>query len=204
MSPSPQNTLRIEDELRSIEAVLGDLLGLPSNWNGQVTLVEGRTGGFLGKKRFSCGIEIDAELATQELRWRTLIHELLHAHSRGYNSIDFQGNMGWEEGVVEHLQRRLRPMIFARLGLQIDDEALRWADASHPYNPYLDDLEEIRSVMGIEDTDATEFYRELLALPIRDRSPYVASQGRFSPLGHVTFIRLFSAANSRLKTVIRP
>jgi hypothetical protein len=195
--------LAIEDELRSIEAALAELLpGLPSNWNGQLTLADGRANGFLGKKLFSCGIEIDAALATDPLRWRTLMHEMLHAHSVGYRKTDFDDNMGWEEGVVEQMQRLLRPTILAKVSVPIDEELLRRADASHLYNPYIEHLEKLREGLGVED--ATVFYRELLGVPIKERAVHVAARGRFSPLGYAAFIRLFSETDSRLKTKIRP
>lgn len=70
-------TAQIHDELARIVPVISELTGLPSNWNGRVELVEGAY--YRGMKAFDCDIRIRASLAREEARWRTLIHELLHA-----------------------------------------------------------------------------------------------------------------------------
>ena len=73
---------------------------------------------FKGKKRFSCDIQIQEALAKTEARWTTLIHESLHTFSSGYLREDYQAYRGWEEGVVEQLQRLLRFEVFHRLEWQ--------------------------------------------------------------------------------------
>jgi hypothetical protein len=64
-------TDQIREELTQVIAAVSELTGLPSNWNGQLTLVPDSD--FKGKKLFSCGILIDRNLADSDLRWRTLI-----------------------------------------------------------------------------------------------------------------------------------
>ncbi len=98
---------QVRAELEQIMPVVSQLTGLPARWSGRVELVT--EADFKGKKRFGCDIQIATELAEQDARWATLIHESLHCHSAGYNGVDFRTYRGWEEGVVEQLQRLLRP-----------------------------------------------------------------------------------------------
>lgn len=95
---------QIYEELKRLAPFLTEPTGLPSRWNGQIEL--GQEEWFRGKKLFSCGIVIQAKLATQETRWRTLIHESLHSRSAGYNSADYNSAdynalIGWEESVEQ-------------------------------------------------------------------------------------------------------
>lgn len=70
------------------------------------TLLERRV---LGEKRWGCDILFHADLTNNPLRWRTLLHEVLHSVSAGMTEQDYRRFRGWEEGVVEWLQRRWRP-----------------------------------------------------------------------------------------------
>ena len=140
------------------------LTGLPARWSGVVELVPDVD--FRGKKRFTCGIQIDAALADQDVRWLTLIHESLHCHSTGYNGADYRMFRGWEEGVVEQMQRLLRPDILPRLGVSMSERALLEADEQHPFNDRVQALEAIRgSLMAPERA----LYQQLLATPIAGR-----------------------------------
>lgn len=128
---------QVRAELEQIMPLVSALTGLPARWSGMVELVD--TPEFKGKKRFSCDIQIQASLARQDARWSTLIQESLHAHSVGYNGSDYRLYRGWEEGVVEQLQRLLRPQILSRLLVAVAEadllEAdLLEADRQHPFN----------------------------------------------------------------------
>lgn len=91
----PQNTVQtIRAELEQMVPFLEEITGLPSRWNGEFYLVEDAD--FLGKKPFDCRIELNILLKDAELRWRTLIHELLHSLSTGYNQRDYNQFYGWE------------------------------------------------------------------------------------------------------------
>ncbi len=186
---------QIASELRQIIGVLTGRLGLPSQWSGQVGIVP--DAGFKGKKRFTCDILIDAALASQEVRWATLIHEALHTVSAGYIGTDYRDFPGWEEGVVERLQRLFRPIILARLGVTVPENAFRAAEEKHNYNKYIYALEQLR--FGLNMT-AEEFYANLIKIPIKDRFSYVFGLGDgLEGRERRVFLYVLSAANSVLK-----
>lgn len=108
-------------ELRQIESVLSQTIGRDSRWNGEVIITDNP--GIRGAKPFRCAIVINAALANIDVRWRTLIHELLHTYSVGYDSQSYQEFRGWEEGVIEQLQRQLRPAILDQLNIAVVEEA---------------------------------------------------------------------------------
>jgi hypothetical protein len=51
----------------------------------------------------------------------------------------------------------------------VREEALLQDDATHLYNPYIEALEQLRTVVSI---DESEFYLALLGTPIKDRPGY--------------------------------
>lgn len=148
------------------------MTGLRTNWNGVVDLVPDAH--FKGKKPFSCAILLAADLASQNVRWRTLIHECLHAFSAGYNPLDFENYPGWEEGVVEQLQRLLRPTLLLEMGLDIDSSVFEEVERTHLYNRYILALESVRLVL---ERDTMDFYLGLLRTPMRDRYSTLLQQG---------------------------
>lgn len=155
---------RVFNELRSIEQAIEELTPLRSRWNGTLRLetIEGER----GSKSFTCEITLRPDVASSPMRWRTLIHELLHACSVGFLIHDFNAMRGWEEGVVEQLARLFRRPILDKLGVQADWELLEALDRAHPFNRYIAALETIRMTMN---TPETEFYLNLLQTPIRQR-----------------------------------
>ncbi len=199
-SNRPNGDVRqVYEELEQLAPILTTLTGLSSRWNGQVTL--GVEEWFRGKKLFSCGIVVQAKLVTQDIRWRTLIHELLHSQSAGYSSPDYNALIGWEEGVVEQTQRLLRPEVLARIGIQVAAEAFHEVEADHVYNRYIDALEDLRRSLSIMEEQRTQFYVDLLATPIRDRAAFVyrLSSGLLGT-DRRRFLSVFSAASARLRT----
>ena len=76
---------QITNEIGRMVPIVEELTGLPSRWNGTVEIVP--LTDFFGKKLFSCSIQIADTAAASEARWRTLIHELLHSVSAGYNTL---------------------------------------------------------------------------------------------------------------------
>lgn len=190
------NTTQIHAELQQITAIIEQITGLVSNWNGEVELVV--NAGFKGKKPFTCGIQIDAVLAAQEARWRTLIHESLHAVSVGYTRRDYMENVGWEEGVVEQLQRLLRSTILQQIGVPDAEKVFVAVEQDHAYNAYIQALESVRLAMGEED--AIAFYLALLRTPIRDRYASLLRGGlQRSAEERRRLIETLSAANAVLK-----
>jgi hypothetical protein len=186
---------QIREELLRIQPRIEEITGLHSRWNGTVELVPDP--GFRGKKRFSCLIVMDAELVEDDLRWRTSIHELLHAVSAGYVQSDYLALRGWEEGVVEALQRLIRPSLLAGIGVAVPEEAFRGAEENHPFNHYLAALETLREKL---DRPAMGFYLNLLRTPIRGRPASVFESRNNLPGGQRRdFVTLFARAHTTLK-----
>jgi hypothetical protein len=100
------------------------------------------------------------------VRYRTVIHEALHSFSPLMTPRQYQEMIGWEEGVVESLQRLLRPAVLRIMGLAIAESDFAPIDESHKFNAYIAALEELR--IGTILT-ATEFNVRLLSTPIEQR-----------------------------------
>ncbi len=188
---------QVRAELQSIVAVLQELTGLPSRWSGRVEMVP--RADFKGKKRFICDIQIDAALAEQDARWSTLIHEALHSLSVGYVGTDYRAFRGWEEGVVEQLQRQWRQQVLASLGIVTAVGTFR--DSERPYGSFIEALETMQRSLeaSAEAGDAVSFYVDLLKHPIRDRPGVVLAAGYTLPITQrAQFIKSFSVANAVL------
>ena len=188
-------TEQIRAELRQIEPIISELLGLESQWSGIVELTDETTA--YGRKRFGCEIDIGRETAKSPLRWRTLIHELIHAHSVGLDRGSMLQFAGWEEGPVELLQRQLRPTVLSRLGIVVSEEAFREAERQHRYNPYLVEIQRLQTLLNRPETVA--FCRELLAQPLGARSEYVRDKrNEFPASAQNAFLLVFVSVNRRL------
>ena len=188
-------TAQVRAELEQIMPLLSAYTGLPTRWSGVVELVP--DAGFLGQKRFSCDVLLRQPLAESPERWRTLIHEGLHAHFAGYFRAAFLGFPGWEEGVVERLQRIYRPNIHSNLGVDVSEEVFVQAEANHAHNAYIAALENLRSMLAASEV---QFYQELLATPIAERPLSVLRSIRRLPAARQReAIAVFSSANAVLK-----
>ena len=186
---------QVRAEIEQIMPLVSSLTGLPARWSGRIEIVP--SAGFLGQKRFSCDILISESIAGQPVRWSTFIHESLHAVSAGYIREDFLAFPGWEEGVIEHLQRLLRPEILSRLGIVMPASVFAFREASHPYNAYIAALENIRSALTVSEV---QFYRRLLATPIADRPASVFNQIRQLPNERQrNALAILSASNAALR-----
>lgn len=156
---------------------------------------------FKGKKRFLCDIQINAALAGQEERWTTLIHEALHSVSVGFMRDDYQDFQGWEEGVVEQLQRLFRPRVLSRLRVTVDPQVFQRLDTDHGYNKFVAALEDIREAQQIPATQAEAFYLNLLATPLKERKSHVHKYGfSLPPSERMNFFTVVSAASVTLRT----
>lgn len=185
-------TAQIRDELARIVPIVSELTGLPSNWSGRVELVDDAR--FRGRKPFGCDIELRTSLARQDARWRTLIHETLHTVSVGFNRADFQANVGWEEGVVEQLQRLLRQDVLARLSIKVAETAFAPSEDMLRLNNYIDALERIRQTLAI--ADQKRYYIDLLSVAVRDRQRHCLRRGmRLASPERERFLGVFSACN---------
>lgn len=172
---------------------------MSSHWSGLVKLVEDAD--FKGQKPFQCDILLSANLAVKQERWRTLLHESLHSFSQGYNREDFENFRGWEEGVVEKLQRLLRPIVLQSLGITVAESVFSRLEEQHLYNGYLDALAELQMISGQPEQS---FYTNLLCIPIRDRpaSVYTLSRLLIEP-ARTEFLLCFSRVNSVLRGELR-
>lgn len=187
---------QVTEEVRRIVDIVEDLTSLQSRWSGKVELVENAD--FKGKKPFRCDILLNALLATQLERWSTLIHEVLHTVSAGYARDDYQDFQGWEEGVVELLQRLFRARILSRLQIEVDEEFFQSVDEGHAYNNFIAALEQLRVRVG---KTQEEFYLLLSHTPLRDRSALLLTLGsHLQGSERRQFIMEFSAANAALRT----
>src|SRR5207302_666536 len=81
---------------------------------------------------------------------------------------------GWEEGMVEQLQRVLRGDVVAGLSVRLDEAALRSIDARSAYNGYVAALERLRTALGAE---TRQWYLEVFARPVERRPRFVREQG---------------------------
>ena len=196
---SDETALRqAQEELRLIEQIVSELTGLPSNWNGNVELHT--EPGWRGMKPFGCAIRLDSARQELDVRWRTHLHEVLHAHSAGYARTAFDDFPGWEEGVVEKLQRLLRPRVLARLGSGVTEAVFAQEDAEHEYNPYIEALERLYPFLKQPEESETDFYVALLATPIKERVAWTLARGKqLPPQEFSVFLRAFSAANATLR-----
>ena len=83
-------------------------------------------------------------------RFSTLIHEVLHTLSAGYLRDDYQDLQGWEEGVVERVQRLFRESILTAFNAPISADTFHLIDTTHAYNGFIEALERLRSLLGTE------------------------------------------------------
>lgn len=159
--------------LRQIVDVLESILKRPSRWNGQVSLV--RSPNFAGAAHYDGSISIsEIVYADADLRWRTLIHEALHTFSPQYTRYEYNAVRGWEEGVVEQMQRLVRPQVLTALSVAVNEEVLLEFEAVHAYNIYIEVLEDLR--LRLNDT-SLDFYKMLLAYPVTERSMILRQSG---------------------------
>ena len=190
---------RIQAELEQIRLILVNLLGRASRWSGLVLITDDPN--IRGAKPFRCDIVINAGLVGRAERWRTLIHEMLHTFSEGYYPLDYMAFRGWEEGVVEQLQRILRPVVLTELGVKVDEAVFAAVETGHEYAEYVQALEEIRQVLNEE---AVLFYSRLLIVPIRERRQLVFEQGMALPAtARRAFLSAYSSSAAVLKTGAR-
>jgi hypothetical protein len=112
------------------------------------------------------------------LRWPTLIHEAFHCFSVERNADASVRYRGYEEGVVEQLQRLFRSELLAYLGVIVAPEALIDRDAHSAYTDYIEALESMRTAIG---TEQKAFYLELLTTPLEQRWALLRDRAEQNP-----------------------
>lgn len=155
---------QITEEVVAITSILEQQLGRRSRWNGEVELSDDPTA--FGKALWNGRISLNRQLAQTDLRWRTLIHGALHYFSVGLNRGSYAELRGWEEGVVEQLQRTLRPSILRSLNVAVPVDIFVNIEQSHNYNRFISALAAMRQELN-EPQDA--FYLGLLAASLKER-----------------------------------
>src|SRR5687767_14571263 len=136
---SDNGSTTIIEELESLRREIELLTGLTSRWNGNVILAPADAP-YRGLKPFRCDVHLRADLVYAEVRWRTLIHELLHSVSAGYNQTDYNALKGWEEGVIEQTQRLLRGRILRNMGVIVDEAVFAEVEQEATFNAYIEVL----------------------------------------------------------------
>jgi hypothetical protein len=163
-----------------------------SRWNGIVELEEVAFHSGVIRPDGTIGILRPVWDAGGAVRYRTLIHEALHSFSPLMTPRQYQDMIGWEEGVVESLQRLLRQAVLRIIGLAIPDADFAAIDESHKFNPYLAVLEELRAGTSLA---ATEFYVRLLSTPVGQRVEIVGRWREGEAFPDVALV----VANARLR-----
>ena len=148
----------------------------------EILFVKGKN--VLAEKQWGCSILVNSSIVDDPIRWRTLIHEMLHSVSVGTNEENYKRLRGWEEGVVEQLQRLLRPEILFRLNIAVPETTFTPAEAIWPYNSYIAAMERLRNYLKAD----------LLRTPLADRLSYARLLDASSE-----YLRVFAAASGRLR-----
>lgn len=150
-----KNAARLEAIGRKLDLELGKIVGTDQRWSGKINIVTIRQAwDYYGAKLWTCDIEIreDAQL-------NTLVHELFHGYSVGLNLSGYRRYRGWEEGVVEKLQRIYGPKSLKAIGEQP-------VVGTYAYNEYIDALERLRKWT---DKSEEEFYLTMIRTELEDR-----------------------------------
>ena len=187
--------IQIRAELTAITDALEGVLGRRSRWNGEVELSDDASA--FGKAMWSGRVVINRQVAQSDLRWRTEIHEALHLFSVGLTSITYAELPGWEEAVVEQLQRLLRPTLFRSLSVNVSEIVFLAVETKHRYNRFINALEDLRLLLG---EPAEGFYLSLLAVSLRERPANVMAAGSIlAPQDLMRFRRAFAVSFSLLR-----
>ena len=92
--------------------------------------------------------------------------------------VAYNSAQGYEEGVVEMLQRLLRPRILTALTGEYRNELWAEGDADHAFNSYIAVLEEIRE---LRQQEKEEFYLLLLRTPLKERHALLVAEALKMP-----------------------
>ena len=104
---------------------------------------------------------------------------------------------GWEEGVVEWLQRSYRQEVLSRLGVRVEETVFVSVEDGHQYNRYITTLLTLPAALS---QPPLGFFSVLLETPLKDRSDYVMECGRSLPVEHFRgYQRTFALAFSVLR-----
>lgn len=197
---------------QAVDELVSQDMGRQGRWNGIVKWEhETARWPYKGTKDWSCHITMSANALAgnygngDSFLMPVLIHEMLHGYSgRGRREDPMMAKRrgkayaeakGWEEGVVESLQREMRPSILAEMerrglitrgrlpqtpaesgGVPIvpDDDTLAATidGPKHPYTPYVRGMRALHALLWPQFS-FSEFLRMMLDMEIQDRPSFV-------------------------------
>lgn len=162
---------RVLQMVRRVDGPLARRTGTVNNWNGTVH-VQRLSPSALGAKGWDCSIIVSRDIIGNDAQlWPTINHEMLHALSVGLDRQAYVQFTGWEEGVVEKLQRLLGPRALKAIGEQPHV-------GLGAYDHYIAALEQLRTFLGRSES---RFYLQLLRTPLADREQAVIAMGARLP-----------------------
>jgi hypothetical protein len=193
-----------KDDARKVKDHLEKAVNMPSNWNGDlekgivIRKVDGTPMDVKikanGIKHHKSSIGLAENVIGGKIGPHTLTHEMFHSLSPDKEGGGFIGNKGYEEGVVEMNARHHTPEVARTLFPDASDAEIEaYGNVGHAYDEYTEPLEEMRKALNI--AKPRQFYRDLLALPVQDRSDYMRELGRNNP----EFEKKFPAWDKALK-----
>lgn len=206
MAEEDHDTGEARDVLARIILVLGTVLRehsplsepeVVSRWNGEAELEEFAFHAGVIRPDGKIGLLRVVWEQKGAVRYRTLIHEALHSFSHPYTIHEYRDYIGWEEGVVEALQRLLRQEVLGRIGISVAEESFLPIDRVHPFNIYIAELEKLR-----QETDLSPeaFFIPLLLSPLPQRLNLVLRWRALAAPGvREAFDRQALVANARLR-----
>lgn len=172
LSPIDRRFWLMTREAEAMRAELENTIGTPSAWNGTLKQGAGRN---WGVKNWDCSVGLNVAMTERlAIRYPTLIHEMIHAQSTGLRPNHYPSNVGWEEGVVEKLQRLLRPRVLRAIGHDFDDATFSAHDVNHAYNKYIAALDNMRIFLGLDEQG---FYLNLIRTGLWERHDYLHKLG---------------------------
>lgn len=195
-------TERLIAEVQAIVEFVEARTGWRSRWNGDVVVADSvfmllaRTP-FLAKKEWNCRIVVLDRIVESDLRWRVLLHEVLHSVSAGSRENDYRAFIGWEEGIVEWLQRLYRPDLLREIGVDAPASVFAAAEQNWTYEPHITALRRLHAALS--DVSEQTFLETLLKTPLAQRPAEVMAWGKRETLDVPGFIRIFAQASGILR-----
>jgi len=196
-------TKRLTTEIQTIVRLVEGWTDLRSRWSGEVVIVDSVSAmllsrqPFLAKKEWNCRIVVLDRIVEDDLRWRTLIHEALHSVSVGNREADYRVFHGWEEGVVESLQRLYRPDILKHMGISISEAVFAEAEKEWIYEPYIAALHRLSA--ELPSISERTFLETLLQTPLAQRPAAMLAWGKREGNSPASFIRVFAEVSGVLR-----
>lgn len=174
LSASAQKAYRMARTGDRIAAWLENQLGMISRWSGDIS-IDAADSKYAGVKRWNCWIGLNVEYADRiTYRFPTLIHEMVHSISKDLTPAGYVANKGWEEGLIELTARVHRKELMARQFPELALDEAVFAAQDYAYQIWVEDIQAIAKELK---RPIKAFIKELLAMPVQERSAYVKALG---------------------------